>query len=131
MVSGIVCGILPASIRMSPAFSSLILSLSALTLSGAIYGPMPLISVPSMLFSLTLIRDIPSSSSRKSVLIPSSVSLFLNSSPTKPARNPSAVLSKPRFLSTYETLIPLPPASICSYEVRFVTPSLKSSTPTI
>ena len=43
----------------------------------------------------------------------------------------NAVFSTPRFDKTMETLIPFPPGSISSDVVRFVRPSLKSSTVTI
>ena len=51
----------------------------------------------------------PSSSCTKSLLTPKSLSWRLISSPVKPATNPKALLSWPRFLSTMDTLMPLPP----------------------
>ena len=131
MSSGIDAGILPARNKISPSFIVFRRSISSSTLSFGISGPLPLISVPSIDFSFKLILDIPSSIWMKSDVTPSSSSLLAISFPVNPAMNPSAVLSIPRFLSTIETLIPFPPGSMSSELVRFVSPSLKSSTETM
>ena len=134
---------LPARKRTSPSPSAESCFISSSTFFSGISGPcplislsscactFPLISVPSILFNLTLMREYPSSSQMQPFLIPIWSSRPAISFPVKPARNPSAVLSIPRFPSTVDTLIPFPPGSISSELVRLVRPSLKSSTDTM
>ena len=102
--------ILPARTRTSPSVSTLSFSVSSATFPLLISGPIPLISVPSILLSFTLMREIPFSIRIKSERIPISSALRTISVPVKPATNPSAVLSIPRFVRIVDTLIPFPPA---------------------
>ena len=131
MSSGIEVGMLPARNKTSPSPSLSSFSISFSTSSGEITGPLPLISVPSIDFNFRLIRDTPSLISIKSDATPISLSLLSISFPVNPAKNPSAVFSIPRLPSTVETLMPFPPGRISSELVRFVSPSLKSSTETM
>ncbi len=110
MDSGMTGGMLPASTRMSPSFKSSSFAYNFRISSSPIFGPCPLISLSSLERSFRLMREIPSCTWIKSACIPwHSMSLWI-SIPVNPARKPSAVLSKPRFFSTIDTLIPLPPA---------------------
>ena len=129
--SGMELGMLPARISTSPAPRTSSFSSSSCTCRSLICGPQPLISVPSMDCSFTLIRDMPLFIRIRSALTPICSIRQTISSPVNPATNPSAVFSMPRLPSTMETFNPFPPGSISSELVRFVNPSLKSSTETI
>jgi len=125
---GSVAGILPARINTSPSCNSSSFSYIFCNSSSWITGPIPLISLSSFDFTLTLIRVIPSRTLIKSGANPSSFAPFSMTSPVKPAINPSPTLSIPRFARTWDTLIPFPPQKIYSLVVRLISPNVRLST---
>ena len=126
--SGNVLGILPEITNTSSWVSCSNWWNKAWISSSWISGPIPLISVSSLDFIFTLIRDNPFLTWMKSVLAPKLSSLCSISFPVKPAIKPSAVLSSPKLESTIETLMPFPPGKISSNFVLLMIPGLKLST---
>ena len=95
---------------MSPSFKSEILSVNSCNFSDVISGETPVSSVSlSLPLIFTLILVLPSSSTNSDFMLSFFKSLIIKS-PTNPATKPIAVDSTSRFFSTFETLIPFPPA---------------------
>ena len=114
MSCGSVAGTEPEMTSVSPSPSASSLARRTSRSLSAIFGPMPLSSVSSADFTLTLMRVMPSATRMKSASTPASAQRRHSSSPVKPATNPSARLACPRLPSTMETFTPLPPGSTCS-----------------
>ena len=103
-------GTLPASTRTEPAGTPESFLASVSSASRGISGPLALISVSSFPLILTLTRDCPGMRI-KSVSMPRASSLRQMISPTSPATKPVATDGTPKFCSTAETLMPLPPGA--------------------
>ena len=131
MSSGRTAGTEPEMTSVSPGAISSSLEKSASTSAGRMLGPMPLISVSSRALTFMLMRLMPSATWMKSAVTPWRSRRAAISSPVKPATNPRARFSWPRFLRTMETLMPLPPGSTFSYVTRLTSPSLSSSSLTM
>ena len=109
MSDGSEAGMVPASTKQSPDWSLSSLSNICCSSSFLMSGPCPLISVSCSALILTFILLRPFFNWIKSVLTPMALTPSSISLPVNPATKPRATESTPMFLSTVETLIPLPP----------------------